>query len=67
MDNDQRADLAQEALSNFGDDNGTASDLGDLLADLMHLCERDGIDFHQCLTTAEIHFNEEIQEEADGQ
>lgn len=33
--------------------------LGDLLCDLAHFCDREGVSLADCLATAEIHYNEE--------
>lgn len=33
--------------------------VGDLLANLMHLCKREGVNFNSCMTMAAIHFNDE--------
>ena len=39
----------------------------DLLTDLLHLCGAEGIDFHDQLATAEMHYREEMAEEAEAQ
>lgn len=36
--------------------------IGDFLADLMHLADRDKIDFEYCLRLAYLHYASEIQE-----
>ena len=71
--NDDRAGWAAVGLGAFarvtnmdtaGEDNETI--LGDFLADLMHFCEREGIDFENTLTGARATFAEEKAEEGEG-
>lgn len=38
-------------------------DLKDMLTDLMHLCNRDGVDFDDILRTARMNYEAEIEEE----
>jgi hypothetical protein len=40
-------------------------EIGDFLADLKHLCRREGIDFEDCLRVADMHFTAEVDEEGD--
>lgn len=66
--NDVRATLAKQALLQFIINTGTdwADSLGDLLANLMHLCDRDReLDFERSLQTARGHYAEETREETD--
>jgi len=42
---------------------GEETDITDLLADLMHFCHSDEIDFKSRLRMAENHFIEEMEEE----
>lgn len=68
LDNEGRADRAQSALNHFATecgetDNATSTQIGDLLGDLMHLCNREDLDFETLATTAECHYNEEVEEE----
>lgn len=75
--NEQRADWAYLALERFAKATGqdASGDLqhdqeivvSDLLCGLMHLCERDGIDFKRCLANGRGNFNEETDatDEAD--
>jgi hypothetical protein len=63
-DNTERADRARSILNHFADlvrqqSESDESNLGDLLADLQHLCERDGTDFDACLNMGRIHFEAE--------
>ena len=48
------------------DDLDDQSLLGDALADLMHYCRESHVDFNVALATAQMHFNEEVQQEAAG-
>jgi hypothetical protein len=60
---------ARQALNLFAEENGDdRSALTDLLADLQHLVKQDGWEdtFLNCLLTAEVHFNAETREKADG-
>jgi len=67
--NRERADWASMALDTYAETVNTPPDeerelvLSDLLCDLMHYCEVEDIDFHQCVERAEDHFNEEQAEE----
>lgn len=38
--------------------------IGDLLADILHLCDQRGYDFEACLESGRSHFSEEKREEA---
>jgi hypothetical protein len=56
--NTERADAAATALATYG---GTTKDkalddLTDFLSDLMHLCDREGIDLDKSLRTARNHY-----------
>ena len=61
--NDQRADLAFDAVfatTDLKQDlDSLPSYVGDLLANLMHLCNREKVDFNRCLQDAQWNFNEE--------
>lgn len=71
--NGERANWAYLALERFaratnqdnsGDlkhDRGTV--VNDLLCDLMHLCDRDGLDFEDLVERARGHYQEELVEE----
>jgi len=65
--NDDRADWAAAALSAFQAQTG--SDLGDavsdLLCDLMHWCDRNGISFRKELERARWHYDAETSPEAE--
>lgn len=60
---DRRADVAEDALKLFigltGSDDGDA--LGDLLSDLMHLCDRTDAygTFDEMLRRARMHYRDE--------
>jgi hypothetical protein len=59
--NDARAAWARNALATFIQDTGTDQEdaLGDLLADLMHWCDRDNYDFGAALERARGHYDAE--------
>lgn len=64
--NDDRAEWAQAALDAFADvtDMDIACEdgetvLGDLLTDLMHWCDRNGVDFQKKLAGAALNYKEE--------
>jgi len=61
MDNETRINRAVTALgTGYSDDeDDLVSKISDLLADLMHLCRREGIEFRRCLTVAEVNFESE--------
>jgi hypothetical protein len=61
MDNEMRinrAITALEAAYSEGKDD-LVSRLNDLLTDLMHLCNQQGIEFQKCLLVAEVNFEAE--------
>ena len=66
--NDDRAEWAQVALDAFahvtgmdtaGEDDETV--LGDLLCDIMHWCDRNGVSFAVTMETARVHYDAETQ------
>ena len=60
MENETRINRAVTALEAYsGDDDDLASNIIDLLTDLMHFCEQQGIEFHGCLLIAEVNFESE--------
>lgn len=71
--NSERASWARQALATFarltGQDRSgdlqhdLPSVVGDLLADLMHFCRRQGVDFDACLDTARSHHSVEVLED----
>lgn len=64
--NEERAERGADIVSTYrmqtGDDGDDAQNLGDILADLMHMCRRDDVNFAAALTMAEIHFNDEVDD-----
>lgn len=73
MSNADRADRAQFALASYADhqdadalEEGFETLLRDLLADLMHFCEREDINFYHNHEIAIMNFVEELKEETDG-
>lgn len=63
-DNKGRADLGEKAIAEYMDEEGIHAALVDLLANLMHLANREGLDFDAAVDTAYVHFGAEIKEEA---
>lgn len=67
MDNSERRGRGQQALAayrtmhpDYKDENEPDDQaVTDLLADLMHYCKRQGIDFQKCAAMAEVHFEDE--------
>lgn len=43
----------------YSHNDGAELAISDLLADLMHYCSQDAIDFNVCLARAQDHYNEE--------
>jgi hypothetical protein len=67
--NDERADWAQQAVDVFADLTGQVNESNktniiDLLADLMHLCNQTAdLDFLDLVERAALHFDCEVGEE----
>lgn len=64
--NDDRANRGFDAVvtgSDYHADEDMLNAIGDTLANIMHLCERDGIDFQNRLAVAEDHFKAELADE----
>ena len=63
--NDNRARWAAAALHCFQRETGTDDEdaLPDLLADLMHWCDRNSSDFDAALSTARMHYDAETSPE----
>lgn len=69
--NEDRAEWAYSALERFAKETGQdkngdlkhdrAAVIGDLLCNLLHLCSRDGIDFHACLQSGMENWAEELE------
>ncbi|MDQ1427165.1 MAG: hypothetical protein QOK39_641 [Acidimicrobiaceae bacterium] len=67
--NQARARWAATAIAAFANETGTtgedlATQVGDLLADLHHLCDAGGISFRVCSQRADDHYRAEIDEGA---
>jgi hypothetical protein len=58
--NDDRATMAEHALAMVEDGQGQELAVVDLLVNLMHLCDRDGLEFSECLGAAEDHYVTEL-------
>ncbi len=54
---DRAARISDDVLPLYEEDSHTNA--VDLLADLMHWCKAEGVDFQKMLNTATMHFNEE--------
>lgn len=65
VNNEDRADWAQAAVSAFADSHGSCEEalIPDLLCNLMHLCDREGLKFEDCLRLARGNYEEEIVED----
>jgi len=63
--NERRSQLAAIALSAFKEDEfeDCETTLCDLLADLLHWCDRHDADFDRCLARARRHYTEETTPE----
>jgi len=61
--NDLRAQWAESALRDFRENTGTDLEdaVCDLLADLMHWCDRHGQDFEHELRRAQLHYEAETE------
>ena len=69
--NRERAHHAYRALAGtvssnpYVDREDHATSVSDFLADLMHFCDRFGVDFEAALMRAETHYLAELDEEAE--
>ncbi|HEX8459396.1 MAG TPA: hypothetical protein VF656_19040 [Pyrinomonadaceae bacterium] len=65
--NEERATRAHRAIDAFFEGDIKSDNLGtnvtDLLANLMHLCSLEGVDFGEALAQAKEFFDEEFEEE----
>ena len=66
--NEDRAEWAHQAIETFqaathmqGEDDATI--IGDLLANIMHYCRLNDIDFEARLANGRMHFEAEVEEE----
>lgn len=67
--NANRSGFASAAVEHFQEQTGTDDEdaVADLLADLMHFCDRDGYDFDAELARARMHYTEETSPEDDAE
>lgn len=69
LDNADRAERGEQALLTTDYDGNEESDkqmyMGDVIANLLHLANRDGLDFGEALDSGRMHYEEEVAEEAD--
>ena len=60
---DEQADRAYDAVREHTGleqpPDELETEITDLLANLMHLCNREKVDFNLCLQNAQMHYNEE--------
>ncbi len=68
--NEKRAEWAEVAIAAFAAEvrmHGEESEtiITDLLCDLMHFCNLNGIDFQGCVEMAEGNYREELADEAE--
>ena len=64
--NNERAERAEKAIELYDDGEGDDNTyLNDLLADLMHWCDRHEVDFDHALRIAKDHYWAETQPEAE--
>lgn len=65
--NERRSDRAATALHPYLEENGTYDEtaLTDLLSDLMHWADRNGVTFTECLERAQMHYEAETTPEDD--
>ena len=69
--NELRAQRAWQATRRYhqecDDSDGDTTDetITDLLADLMHFCDEQGIDFESCSRMATMHYEAEVNHEDD--
>jgi hypothetical protein len=61
--NQERAARCQQALTAYSDDYDAQTNLVDFLADAMHWCRANALDFDALLQTATHHYQTEIIEE----
>jgi hypothetical protein len=57
--NETRAGYGANAIATSPDKNDPFTDTVDTLANIMHYCDGEGIDFTSCLFAAQIHFDAE--------
>lgn len=67
--NERRSDRAATALRPYLEENGTYDEtaLTDLLSDLMHWADRNGVTFTECLERAQMHHEAEATPEDDDE
>lgn len=61
--NAKRAEWAKKAVDVFADECGTdglETDIGDLITDLLHLCDREGLDHAKILDRAQRYYGMEM-------
>lgn len=66
--NQQRAEMAYRALNKFSVLTGVEGEedetqISDLLSDLMHYADEQGVDFDDCIEVAKRHYDNEVKQE----
>lgn len=67
--NQQRAEMAYRALNKFSELTGIEGEdesdqISDLLCNLMHYADEQGVDFDECIKLAKHHYKNEIELES---
>lgn len=62
--NATRTQWGANAIATNPDDNGDETNLADVLANLMHYADREGLNFDECLRMAYLHHADEVNEES---
>jgi len=65
MNNQDRAESAYKAVERFSDELGMADEddetiMSDLLCNMMHFCDQQGVDFQDCLDRASRNYEVEF-------
>ena len=65
-----RAETAKQAVDVYAkatcsEDEDSETKVSDLLCDLMHLCDLEGLDFKRSVERADSHYSDEWEEEND--
>ncbi len=71
--NEKRAEHAMSGVKSYANETGLdplqelGTAVGDLLASMMHLCDKNGLDFEEILASAKRHHSAEVEEESSSQ
>lgn len=58
--NEERTETIRNVIQRYYEDEDVETNIIDLLSDIRHLCEADGVDFDNCARISEDHFSEEV-------